>query len=90
MKRETILFCISTLLVSAILLNSCSTSEKLSEKSGVQLWGENCSRCHSVPPPSAYSDYGWEIIGTHMRIRANLTYYEETKIVEFLKTANEN
>lgn len=89
MKKIFILFCFSVLLVPAILLNSCSTSEKLSDRSGVQLWGENCSRCHSVPDPSAYSDYRWETVGTHMRIRANLTQYEETKIIEFIKTANE-
>ncbi len=89
MKKKIIQFCFPALLITTIILNSCSSSEKLSDKSGVQLWGENCSRCHSVPSPSAYSDYRWETIGTHMRIRANLTHYEETKIIEFLKTANE-
>jgi hypothetical protein len=78
-----------TLIFTAVLLNSCSTTEKLSDKSGVQLWGENCSRCHTAPPPTAYSDHKWETVGTHMKIRANLTQYEETKIIEFLKTANE-
>jgi len=57
-------------------------------KSGAQLWGENCVRCHSVPAPSSYNSTDWETIGLHMRIRANLTAYETDKIFEFLKSAN--
>ena len=87
-KNVLIFFFFFPSLIFAILLNSCSTSEKLSDRSGVVLWGENCSRCHAVPDPSAYSDLKWETVGMHMRIRANLTHYEETKIIEFLKTAN--
>ena len=57
-------------------------------KSGAQLWGENCVRCHSIPSPSSYNSTDWETIGLHMKIRANLTAYEAEKIFEFLKSAN--
>lgn len=58
------------------------------EKSGAQLWGETCNRCHIAPSPADYNDTDWETISLHMRIRANLTEYESKKIEEFLKSAN--
>jgi len=58
------------------------------EKSGAQLWGEVCNRCHLAPSPAAYNDTDWEIISLHMRVRANLTEGEINKIKEFLKSAN--
>ena len=57
-------------------------------RSGAQLWGENCIRCHNIPSPSSYNDTDWSTIGLHMRVRANLTDEETKKIVDFLKTAN--
>lgn len=59
-----------------------------SGKGGSQLWAENCTRCHNVRSPSAYSDPEWEVAMHHMRIRANLTAEEHRKILEFLKSAN--
>jgi cytochrome c553 len=58
------------------------------DKGGAQLWAESCVRCHNVRSPSVYSDGGWEVAMHHMRIRANLTAAESTKILEFLKSAN--
>ncbi len=58
------------------------------EKSGNQLWAENCTRCHNNRSPAAYSDAQWEVAMHHMRIRANLTAEEHTKILEFLQSAN--
>ncbi len=65
-----------------------ATDEILIEKSGAQLWGETCNRCHLAPSPSAYNDTDWETIALHMRVRANLTENEINKIKEFLKSAN--
>ena len=67
---------------------ACKVSNTVQVKSGAQLWGENCVRCHNIPSPSDFSDPQWELIGTHMRTRANLTADETLKIVNFLKTAN--
>lgn len=58
------------------------------EKSGAQLWGETCNRCHIAPSPADYNDTDWETISLHMRVRANLTENESQKIEEFLKSAN--
>ena len=57
-------------------------------KSGTQLWSENCTRCHNDRSPASYNDAQWEVAMHHMRIRANLTAEEHTKILEFLQSAN--
>ena len=62
--------------------------EEIAAKSGAQLWGENCIRCHNIPFPADFSNTQWNLIGTHMRLRANLTAGETRKIVELLKMAN--
>ena len=67
---------------------SCKTPEAIQNKSGAQLWGENCARCHNAPSPDDFTDHQWDFIGKHMKIRAGLTDAEVHKIVEFLKTAN--
>ncbi len=78
------------LLSSGLLLYGCTTTQQTTamEKTGVQLWGENCARCHNAPPPSAFSDAEWEAITFHMRVRANLTEEEVQKIKEFLMASN--
>ena len=88
------------LLVTGGIIVSCSsTKDKYTdvtdveeefkiEKSGAQLWGEACNRCHLAPSPADYNDTDWETISLHMRVRANLTEKEITKIEGFLKSAN--
>ena len=71
--------------LTAVILNSCTDSQKISMKSGAQLWSENCQRCHNTPSPSTFSPEQWETIGMHMQSRALLTDVEKNKIVEFLK-----
>jgi len=76
-------------LSSLTLISSCAVSQKVQNKTGIQLWGENCGRCHNAPGPGEFSAANWEIIGRHMRIRTNITETEEQKIVDYLKsTAN--
>ena len=62
------------------------TAPSAAEKSGAQLWAENCVRCHNIRSPSNYSPAQWEVVMTHMRVRANLTAEEHKKILEFLKS----
>tara|TARA_R110000868_G_scaffold410826_1_gene700379 strand:- start:1086 stop:1391 length:306 start_codon:yes stop_codon:yes gene_type:complete len=88
------------LLFSGALIVSCSsTKDKYTavtdveeefkiEKSGAQMWGEACNRCHLAPSPADYNDTDWETISLHMRVRANLSEKEITKIASFLKSAN--
>jgi len=73
---------------TTIIINGCATSQAVAAKSGAQLWGENCLRCHNAPAPADYSDAQWETIGMHMKLRANLTDDETKKIVAFFKSAN--
>jgi cytochrome c2 len=67
--------------------NSCKTPAAITNKSGAQLWAENCNRCHNAPPPEIYSNAQWEVVGEHMRYKANLTDEEVRKIVAFLKAS---
>ncbi len=58
------------------------------KESGVQLWSDNCARCHNGRPPEEFSGAQWDVIVHHMRLRANLTGEEAREIVEFLKASN--
>ncbi len=87
-KIISILILVGSIGLGAFTIQSCSTSAMVQAKSGAQLWGENCKRCHNIASPSDYSDVQWDVIGTHMRLRANLTADEIRKIVEFLQSAN--
>src|SRR5438067_6303099 len=65
---------------------SAGTTPSAAEKSGAQLWAENCVRCHNIRSPSNYSPAQWEVVMMHMRVRANLTPQAHKKILEFLKS----
>jgi len=71
-------------------LFSCSPERAalVKAKPGVQLWGENCTRCHNAPSPADFNDVDWTTIESHMRVRANLTAEESIKIFDFLRSAN--
>ena len=84
--RVTLIFMLP-IIVGLFLAVSCM-SAKVGMKTGAQLWGENCVRCHNTPSPAAYNNVDWETIGLHMRVRANLTADETKKMVEFLQSAN--
>jgi hypothetical protein len=96
---KIILTSIMLLVTSGIIVSCSSTKDKYTsatdieeefkiEKSGAQLWGEACNRCHLAPSPADYNDTDWSTISLHMRIRANLTEKDITKIETFLKSAN--
>ena len=84
MKRNTIIISVAVLLTIGISIVSC-VSTKITDKSGTQLWSENCQRCHNTPPSSAFTNTQWEVINTHMRQRAMLTEDEYKKITEFMQ-----
>lgn len=98
--KSIIIITVVLLLLSVSTILSCSSSknsytkanlveeEFKIEKSGAQLWGETCNRCHLAPSPADYNDTDWETISLHMRIRANLTDKEISKIEAFLKSSN--
>jgi hypothetical protein len=70
--------------LASILATSCMESAKIAQKSGAQLWAENCQRCHNTPSPASFSHEQWLTIGMHMQTRAQLTDRERDKIVAFL------
>ena len=76
------------LILFGTLLSNCAVSDEVKGKSGAQLWGENCIRCHNTPSPETFGDVDWDVAVMHMRIRANLTDEEANRIAKFLKTAN--
>ena len=85
-KKQIVLSILVILIIPVIVIvNSCTVSQKISAKSGAQLWAENCQRCHNTPSPSTFSAEKWETIGMHMQSRALLTDKERDKIVAFLK-----
>lgn len=88
MKRYIFIIGLLVLIMSfgLIAISGCAVSKKVSDKTGTQLWGENCSRCHNPPPPGEFNNSNWDIVGRHMRIRANITEDEEKKIIDYLKT----
>ena len=55
---------------------------------GVQAWANNCTRCHNLRNPNEFSDGDWEIIISHMRVRAGLTGEEARNILKFLQQSN--
>jgi hypothetical protein len=77
------------IILIAFWLHSCKTGEKVAvEKSGAELWSEQCSRCHNMPDPTTYSDDKWETVSMHMKVRANISTKEIELIKQFLQSAN--
>jgi len=58
------------------------------DKTGAQLWAENCTRCHYVRQNDYYGAAQWALVVQHMRSRANLTGEEERKITRFLQAGS--
>jgi hypothetical protein len=91
MKRFNPLYTLSLALIFMCSLGlmvsvGCAPSKAVAAKSGVQLWSENCQRCHNTPSPITFSSEQWETIGMHMQTRALITQAEREKIVDFLKS----
>ena len=90
LKVKLLYIFVSLLIVTTAVMNACKVPEDIALKSGAQLWGENCNRCHNAPDPSTYSDDQWDVVVEHMRQKALLTDVEIAKVREFMKTANKH
>ena len=84
-KKVTLVITALSMVAIIITINGCKASQAVLSKSGAQLWGENCRRCHNAPDPNTFSSENWVTVGMHMQSRALLTDQERDKIVEFLK-----
>jgi len=85
-KTTLVLMVFLGLLMAMIF--SCAETKMIKDKSGAQLWSENCQRCHNTPAPTSFSREQWKTIGLHMQSRALLTESEKNKIFEFLASAH--
>lgn len=56
------------------------------QRSGVQIWQQNCGRCHALQPAVRYTADFWETIMTEMRLAARLSDAEADKVLEFLQS----
>lgn len=90
MKTYKIIIGFSVLALILIIIQACSLEREamVQNKQGVQLWGENCIRCHNIPAPTDFNDVDWSTLELHMKVRANLTEEESKKIFEFIKSVN--
>jgi len=88
MKKLSVITIIILMVGIIGYVSSCAPSAKITAKTGAQIWGENCIRCHNPASPSTFSDVQWDVATLHMQIRANLTPEEATKVKEFLQAAN--
>ena len=55
---------------------------------GAKVYAWNCGSCHSERYPSERNDADWELIATHMRVRANLTAAQTEAVLEYLQGNN--
>jgi cytochrome c1 len=88
MKKILVTFTICLATLSGIFLQSCAPTKEIADKSGAQLWGENCNRCHNAPSMDQYNKDQWDVTVTHMKIRAMITDAEAQKILAFLQGKN--
>ena len=55
---------------------------------GASAWANNCNRCHNVIDPKSLSDSQWEVVLTHMRLRAGIDGRLAQDILKFLQASN--
>jgi hypothetical protein len=84
-KKLSIISILGLGVTVVLTITGCKASQVVSNKSGAQLWAENCQRCHNTPSPSSFSPDQWETVGLHMQSRSLITDEERQKIVGFLK-----
>ena len=88
MKTNKLATLIAALFITTVITTvgvGCKASQSVAAKTGVQLWAENCQRCHNTPSSATFSPEQWETIGMHMQTRSLITEDERKKIVAFLQ-----
>lgn len=54
------------------------------QRSGVEIWEANCSRCHMLQPTNKFYPKDWRSVGMHMTITARLTSAQSEAVIAFL------
>jgi mono/diheme cytochrome c family protein len=62
-----------------------SPADLVGQRSGVEIWSQNCGSCHMIQPANRYTAGKWESIMMHMRIAARMTDDEANAVLEFLR-----
>lgn len=65
--------------------SSSAPGHLAAQRSGVEMWSQNCGNCHTIQPANRYTAGAWESVMAHMTIAARLTDAEAEAILEFLK-----
>lgn len=55
---------------------------------GATVYAWNCGSCHSERWPKERTDAEWDVIVTHMQVRANLTAEQAEAVLRFLQGSN--
>ncbi|NNE47717.1 MAG: hypothetical protein HKN37_13770 [Rhodothermales bacterium] len=55
---------------------------------GAKVYAWSCGTCHSERWPKERSDEEWDVIMTHMRVRANMTAAQTEAVLRYLKENN--
>ena len=55
---------------------------------GAKVYAWNCGSCHSERRPKEHSDAEWDVIMTHMRVRANMTAEQAKAVLQYLQENN--
>lgn len=55
---------------------------------GARHWAQHCKRCHNLRNGAEMTDAEWEVVVTHMRVRANLPGQLARDVMLFLKESN--
>ncbi len=98
-KTLRLLPIMATLLLGTVLIGcatgpTSSTSQEASAeapapaRSGAEIWGDTCNRCHNYRDPGSYSDVQWDVAMMHMRVRAKLNGADARAVLEFLQASN--
>ena len=75
-------------LIAAGLLGAASLTTPTAlqaQRSGVDIWSQNCGKCHTFQPPNRYTANNWETIMVSMAQTARLTDQDADAVLEFLK-----
>ena len=76
----------SALLVGVLAIAALwSPTESVAQRSGVEIWGAVCGRCHLIQPPDRYTAKDWDAITIHMTVTARLTTAQGEAVLAFLR-----
>lgn len=87
-ESSIMLILFSLMLLMTLSINVSARNSENEELSGVELWSQNCMRCHNTRNVDEFNDAQWDIIMTHMRVVANLPGKQARKINEYLQKTN--